>query len=149
GVEIPALYHVGGLRSTINADLVRSIDLSPGAYGGEYGRGLGGLVPIGLAPLGMEGTHGYIAGGVIDSSAMIQTAITPSFRLAVAGRVSCLDRVLAGVTSKDVGDFVPIPRYDDYQARAMLSLRPDEELAATFLASDDHLRRTIPSDDPA
>ena len=33
GVEIPALYHVGGLRSTINADLVRSIDLSPGSYG--------------------------------------------------------------------------------------------------------------------
>jgi TonB family protein len=149
GVEIPALYHVGGLRSTINADLVRSIDLSPGAYGSEYGRGLGGLVRIELAPLGKEGTHGYVAADVIDTSAMIQTAITPSFRLAVAGRVSYLDRVLAGVTSKDVGDFVPIPRYDDYQARAMLSLRPDEELAATFLASDDHLRRTIPSDDPA
>ncbi len=44
GVEIPALYHVGGFRSTINSDLVRSIDLSPGSYGAEYGRGLGGLV---------------------------------------------------------------------------------------------------------
>ena len=49
GVEIPALYHVGGLRSTINADLVRSIDLSPGSYGAEYGRGLGGLVRIEMA----------------------------------------------------------------------------------------------------
>ncbi|MFI5415319.1 MAG: hypothetical protein ACHQ16_06620, partial [Candidatus Lutacidiplasmatales archaeon] len=28
-------------------------------------------------------------------------------------------------------------------------LRPDEELALTFLASDDHLRRAIPSDDPS
>jgi hypothetical protein len=53
------------------------------------------------------------------------------------------------VTSEDVGDFVPIPRYDDYQARATLSLRQDEELALTFLASDDHLRRAIPSDDPS
>ena len=52
------------------------------------------------------------------------------------------------MTSADVGDFVPIPRYDDYQARATLSLRQDEELSATFLASDDHLRRAIPSDDP-
>src|SRR5262249_19288869 len=43
GVEIPALYHVGGYRSTIPSDLVRAIELVPGAYGAEYGRGLGGL----------------------------------------------------------------------------------------------------------
>jgi hypothetical protein len=48
-----------------------------------------------------------------------------------------------------VGDFVPIPVYDDYQARATLALRKDEELSANFLGSDDKLRRTIPSDDPA
>src|SRR5262249_4137443 len=56
---IPSLYPVGGLCSTINADLVRSIDLSPGWYGSEYGRGLGGLVRIELAPLAREGVHGY------------------------------------------------------------------------------------------
>ena len=63
--------------------------------------------------------------------------------------ISYLDQLLPLVTSADVGDFVPIPRYDDYQARATLSLRPDEELALTFLASDDHLQRAIPSSDPA
>ncbi|HEX7507168.1 MAG TPA: TonB-dependent receptor, partial [Polyangia bacterium] len=58
------------------------------------------------------------------------------------------DRVMAAVTSADIGDSFPIPRYDDYQARASLSLRKDEEITATFLASDDHLRRTIPASDP-
>jgi TonB family protein len=149
GVEIPALYHVGGLRSTINADLVRSIDLSPGSYGAEYGRGLGGLVRIEMAPIAKEGVHGYVSADVMDTSAMLSAALTPRLRLAVAGRVSYLDRVLAGVTSQDVGDFVPIPRYDDYQARATYALGPDEELATTFLASDDHLHRAIPSTDPA
>jgi len=43
---------------------------------------------------------------------------------------------------------VPIPRYDDYQARATMVLRRDEELAVTFLASDDHLQRTVPATDP-
>src|SRR5262249_7525215 len=33
GVEIPALYHVGGYRSTLTSELVRSIELVPGAYG--------------------------------------------------------------------------------------------------------------------
>jgi len=149
GVEIPALYHVGGLRSTINADLVRSIDLSPGSYGAEYGRGLGGLVRIELAPLSKDGVHGYVAADVMDTSAMVAAALTPRLRLAIAGRVSYLDRVLAGVTSRDVGDFVPIPRYDDYQARATYSASQDEEVAVTLLASDDHLQRTVPSSDPA
>ena len=149
GVEIPALYHVGGLRSTINSDLVRSINLSPGSYGADYGRGLGGLVRIDLGPLPKEGTHGYVAADNLDASALLSTALTPRLRLALAGRISYLDRLLPLVTSADVGDFVPIPRYDDYQARATLSLRRDEELALTFLASDDHLRRAIPSDDPS
>ena len=85
---------------------------------------------------------------MLDASALLSTALTPRLRLAIAGRISYLDRLLPLVTSADVGDFVPIPRYDDYQARATLSLRPDEELALTFLGSDDHLKRAIPSNDP-
>jgi TonB family protein len=148
GVEIPSLYHVGGLRSTVNSDMVRSIDLAPGSYGADYGRGLGGLVRIELAPLAKEGVHGYVAADIMDTSAMLTAAITPRLSLGVAGRVSYLDRLATTVVSPDVGDFVPIPRYDDYQARATLRLGPDEELTTTFLASDDHLQRTIPSDDP-
>src|SRR5450631_4058244 len=149
GVQIPALYHVGGFRSTINSDLVRSINLSPGSYGADYGRGLGGLVRIDLGQLPKEGTHGYVAADNLDASALLSTAITPRLRLALAGRISYLDQLLPLVTSADVGDFVHIPRYDDYQARATLALRPDEELALTFLGSDDHLKRAIPSDDPS
>jgi TonB family protein len=149
GVEIPSLYHVGGFRSTINSDLVRSIDLAPGSYGAEYGRGLGGLVRIDLGPLPKDGVHGYVAADLLDTSALISTALTPKLRLAVAGRISYFDRLLPLVTSEDVGDFVPIPRYDDYSARMTWALRPDEEVAVTFLASDDHLRRAIPSSDPS
>jgi hypothetical protein len=149
GVEIPVLYHVGGMRSTINSDLVRSIDLSPGSFGSEYGRGLGGLVRIELQDPSREGVHGYVAADVVDVSGLVSVAVTPNFRLAVAGRQGYLDQTLKTVVSKDVGDFFPIPRYDDYQARASLTLGKDEELTATFLASDDYLRRTVPSLDPS
>ena len=36
GVEIPALYHVGGWRSTLNGDLVGRVSLSPGGFGAEW-----------------------------------------------------------------------------------------------------------------
>lgn len=149
GVEIPALYHMGGLRSIVNSDFVRSIDLSPGAFGAEYGRGLGGLVRVDLRPLQGEGIHGSVAADFIDSSLALTAALTPRLRVAAAARVSYLDRLLPLVTSADIGDSFPIPRYDDYQARVSLSLGKDEDLSATFLGSDDHLRRTIPASDPA
>jgi TonB family protein len=146
GVEIPSLYHVGGYRSTVTSDLVRSIELVPGAYGADYGRGLGGLVKVETKSL-PEGTHGFIAADALDASAMLTASHGP-LRIGVAGRYSYLDRVLEGVVEPDIGDFFPLPRYDDYQARAELSLRKDEMLTGTFLASDDHLRRTVSSLDP-
>jgi hypothetical protein len=127
---------------------VRSIDLSPGSFGADYGRGLGGLVRIDLLDPGHEGVHGYLAADVMDVSGMVRAAITPNLRVAVSGRQGYLDQTLKAAVSKDVGDFFPIPRYDDYQARVSATLGKDEELSATFLASDDHLTRTVPSSDP-
>src|SRR5215468_7657693 len=46
GIEIPALYHFGGFRSTVGAELVGRIDVVPGAFSAEYGRAIGGLVRV-------------------------------------------------------------------------------------------------------
>jgi TonB family protein len=149
GVEIPALYHVGGLRSTLNGDLVRSIDLLPGGYGADYGRGLGGLVKVETRALPQKGVHGYVAADVLDASAMLTATLSPSVRLGLAGRYSYLDRILAAVTTQDIGDYFPIPRYDDYQGILSIKVARDENIDVVFLGSDDHLRRSIPSTDPA
>ncbi|MGZ3459960.1 MAG: TonB-dependent receptor domain-containing protein, partial [Archangium sp.] len=149
GVEIPALYHVGGLRSTINSGLVKGIDLTPGAYGADYGRGLGGLVRVETRVPQADGVHGAVSADLMDASAQLSAAITPKLRVAAAGRYSYLDRVLAGVVSPDVGDFFPIPRYDDFQLQGQLDLRKDESVSALMLGSDDHLKRTVGSTDPA
>lgn len=148
GVEIPNLYHVGGLRSVVNGDLVKSIELLPGAFGPEYGRGLGGLVKIDTRALPEKGIHGSVQVDVLDASATLSAAIGDRLRIAVSGRYSYLDRLLAGVISPDVADFFPIPRYSDYQAKATLSLRKDEELSLLFLGSHDDYQRRVPSEDP-
>ncbi|NBD08764.1 TonB-dependent receptor domain-containing protein [Corallococcus silvisoli] len=149
GVEIPALYHVGGLRSTINSGLVKGIDLTPGAYGGDYGRGLGGLVRVETRAPQADGVHGVVSADVMDASAQLSAAVTPTLRVAGAVRYSYLDRVLTGVVSQDVGDFFPIPRYNDYQLQGQLDLRKDESLSALVLGSNDYLKRTVASSDPA
>jgi TonB family protein len=149
GVEVPALFHASALRSTINSDLVKSVELVPGAYGADYGRSLGGLVRVETRALPASGVHGYVGADTLDTSAMISAAAGDALRVGVAGRVSYIDRVLSAVSTRDVGDYFPIPRYRDYQGKASLALRAGESLDAVFLGSDDDLRRTIPSTDPA
>jgi TonB family protein len=148
GVEIPALYHLGGLRSTVNSDLVKTIDLVPGAYGADYGRGLGGLVRVETRALPQEGLHGYVGADAIDASALLSAAPLANLRIGAAARFSYLDRILSGVVAPDIGDIFPIPRYRDYQLKSTLDLRSDESLTLLFLGSNDRLKRTIDSNDP-
>ena len=149
GVPIPALYHGGGVRSVISTDLVRGIQLVPGAYGPAYGNGLGGVLLVETRALPQEGVHGYVGADTLDASAMTSAALGPSARVAVAGRYGYLDRLLPLVTSRDTGAYVPVPRYRDYQAKATFELGPGEEVSVVLLGSGDYLTRTIPSPDPA
>lgn len=149
GVRIPLLYHVGGLRSTINSDIVRSIDLVPGGYGAEYGRGLGGLVTVETRALRGDKFHGYVAADIIDASGMVETPLGDKTRIAVAARKSHLDKTIGLFTSRDVSDVLPIPSYWDAQLAIERDLRPKETVKLLVLGSGDLLDRTVPSPDPA
>ncbi|HSO41020.1 MAG TPA: TonB-dependent receptor, partial [Labilithrix sp.] len=148
GVDIPALYHGSGLRSVISSDLVSSIDLVPGAFGAEYGRGLGGLVRVETRAI-PKGTHGTLGVDTLDGSALVSTELGPRARIAVAARQGWLDRVLSVTSAPDIGDFFPIPRYRDGQVKATLDLRRGEAVDAVLLGATDDLTRTVPSPDPA
>ena len=149
GVEIPALYNGSGVRSTIQTGLVQGLQLVPGAFGAEYGRGLGGLVLVETRALRPEGVHGSVAVDPLDASAMTSAAFSPDARAAVAARYGYLDRALGAVSSRDIGDAFPIPKYRDYQAKGTLDLGAGESASIVFLGSGDDLRRAIPSPDPS
>jgi TonB family protein len=149
GVDIPALYHGSGLRGTVSSDLVSAIDLVPGAFGAEYGRGLGGLVRVETRAL-PSGVHGFVAADTLDGSAMVSTDIGPRARVAGAFRYGWIDEVFeAYPTDRDLGDTFPIPRYRDGQVKATFDLRKDAQVDTVFLWSDDALQRTVDSADPA
>jgi TonB family protein len=149
GVRVPLLYHGGGLRSTINSDMVRAIDLSPGGYGAEYGHGLGGLVTVDTRAPRADGYHGYVAADVIDASAMVEGPLGGKTRFAIAGRQSYLDRTLKLATSRDVGEFIPIPTYYDAQFKLVQDLGDNESVELFVLTSRDELVRTVTNPDPA
>lgn len=141
-IELPGLYHLGGLRSVLPSALVQNLTLTPGGYGAEFGRALGGIVQV-TTPRLVTGMHGTVAVDVLDASAVLSVNIGRRLRVLLAGRYSYLDAILQTLMpgQRDIGDFWPVPRYDDYQLVATLTLRDGEQLTATVLASDDELRR--------
>jgi len=149
GVEIPALYHEGGLRGILPSSLVQSVDLAPGAYGPEYGRALGGLVRITTKELPREGFNAALGADFLDASGMVSAAFGDRVRIGGAARGSYLDRLTEQVVAPRVLDTLPIPRYQDMQLKASLSLRENEELSAVLLGSADSLVRLQTSTDPA
>lgn len=140
GVEVPSLYHLGGLRTILPSALVRDVALSPGGFGAEYGRALGGLVAVGTAAP-EAGFHGALSVDALDAAAVLSASLGRRVTLKVAGRYGYFDRLLTALVGERVGDAFPLPRYDDYQAQLSVALRPGESLTATFLAADDALRR--------
>jgi len=137
GIEIPTLYHLGGLRSVVGSDFVRSLSLVPGGYGADYGRGLGGLVRIESRAPPIERYQGEVDVDVLDASFEAGTAIGNGGGVVAAGRVGYLDRLLSDALSSDTRRLFPLPRYYDFQGKMVFPLRDDERIEVTFLTSSD------------
>jgi TonB family protein len=148
GVPLPSLYHQGGFRSVMHSDMVESVELVPGGWGAEYGRGIGGLIGVRLKPLDGEGVHGSVSADILDASADVRAKLTNIVSVEVAGRESYLDRVLPAFTSRNIGEYVPIPRYYDAQARVVFHAAPGETFELGGLLSGDSVDDNVPSDDP-
>ena len=148
GVPLPSLYHQGGFRSVIHSDMVQSVELVPGGWGADYGRGIGGLLNVQLKPLDGTGVHGSASTDLLDSAADVRARLSHDVAVEVAGRKSYLDALLPLFTSRNVGASIPIPRYYDAQARIVWDVAPGETLEFGGLLSSDSVDDSVPSEDP-
>jgi TonB family protein len=148
GVPLPTLYHQGGFRSVVHSDSVQSVDLAPGGWGAEYGRGIGGLVTVQLKSAEKEGFHGSVSADVLDAAADVRARLGERLAVEVSGRKSWLDALVPLVTSSNVGQLVPIPRYYDAQARVFWDVSVRESVELGGLVSSDQVDDTVPSEDP-
>jgi hypothetical protein len=104
-------------------------------------------VRVGTRNFDDPGVHGSLGLDVYDASAMMRASSGPA-RVAIAYRRSHLGALL-GALNRDVGDYFPIPQYQDGFARASYVFGPHERVDLTGLFSTDRVARTNPSLDPA
>ena len=152
GVPLPRLYHEGGFRSVVNSDMVQSVELVPGGWGAEYGRGLGGLVTVQLKPA-REGAamHGSVIGRPPRRLRRRPRApLGSASRVEVAGRKSYLDALLPALhVAQRRRSSSPSRSYYDAQARVIVRRRaPRDARDRRARSRRDSVDDTVPSDDP-
>ena len=150
-VQVPQLFHFGGLFSTYNANLLENINFQAGNFNADWGRAIGGLVSADARTPNKKGWHGYVDVNVVDTSAMLEAPINENWSFAVSFRRSYIDAVLPAVLSliprsEDTVSFTLAPRYYDYQAR--IEYRPKNgptRFFASFFGSSDALVLALPN----
>lgn len=146
-VRVPALYHFGGFRSVVHSDLVKAVELIPGAYGASYGRGLGGLVTVATQDPNERPIRASAQVDVLDASASV-AASTGKLGVAVGGRRSHLDQVFSRALDENSQQYFAIPKYYDASARGRYQLSQQSWVEVGGMLSSDEITRTVQSSDP-
>jgi TonB family protein len=145
GLYIPTLYHFGGLRSTVNGEVIQSMTFLPGGYGADFGRGLGGVVDVASRRPRTDGYHGFVQLDLIDGSLMLEGPITKNLSFAIGARRSWIDVFLPLFTSNS---FQLSPRYWDYQALLHWRATSRDDVDVFFFGSVDDLSLIANNPDP-
>lgn len=141
GVDVPLVYHFGGLSSVVPTDLLEKIDFYPANYGAVYGRGTGGMVDVRLRSPRGDGFHGMAQVDFIDARLLAEGPIGGTgVKFLVAARRSYFDLWLSSLLEGAAGPVTTAPRYYDYQAMLEKDLGPRSSIRLSILGSDDALQ---------
>ncbi len=138
GVEIPIIYHFGGLKSVLPADVIDSIDFYPGNFSVKYGRATGGIFDGHIRRLKPDQLHGALEVSLLDSSLFLEVPIGDDAAIAVAGRRSYIGDIIGAVTPDDASvNLISAPVYYDYHVLANWRPNARHEFRGYFFGSDD------------
>lgn len=137
GIRIPLIYHLGGLVSIFNSDMIDSVDYLPGSYGVQYGRSLGGVVDVKTKDLSPEDNQVFWSTDIIDSGGLVQGKVG-NWGVAVAGRRSYIDLFIPAFT-KDTA-YTVSPKWFDYQVKLQHLDQKNGELSVFFFGFKDDLK---------
>jgi TonB family protein len=139
GIRVPLIYHLGGLVSIVNEDIVASVDYLPGGYGVEYGRSTGGVINIRTNAEYPERVRAEASVDLLDATGVVQGRVGKDGRwgLTAAGRRSYLDAVLPLFT-KDSG-FTVKPYWWDYQFKVDDLNKDSGKFSVLFMGFGDKL----------
>ena len=139
GTNIPVAYHFGGLSSVVPTELLQKVDFYPGNFSAQYGRGMGGVVDIGLRDPRKDRLHGMAQVDAIDVRLLAEGPVfNTGWSFLVAGRRS--NPLIDAATAATASGVTTVPQYYDFQAMLQKDINPHSSFRLTFFGSDDQVQ---------
>ena len=143
GVEVPLVFHFGGLTSIVPSELVEAVDFEAGNFGVRNGRATGGRIDLRTRDPGTKRLHAVADGNLYHAMAMVEGPVREDLSIAVAARRSYADAMIsAAARNSDRFTVSVAPRYYDYQAKLTWRATPDDTLRLSVFGSDDRMEFT-------
>lgn len=140
GIQVPLIYHFGGLSSVVPTELLSKIDFYPGNFSARYGRAMGGIVDVGIRSPKSDGYHGLAQIDLIDARLMLEGPVPnlENTSFVIAGRRSWIDAWLGPVLEAAGAGVTQAPRYYDYQGIVEHTWKGGK-IRGSYYGSDDRL----------
>jgi TonB family protein len=139
GTNVPLVYHFGGLSSVVPTEILDRIDFYPGGYSAAYGRGMGGVVDVGIRAPQEDGYHGLAQADLIDTRLLVEGPIAAGWSFLAAGRRSWIDIWLGPVLKSAGASVTAAPVYYDYQLELHKDIDSHSSFRALLFGSDDRI----------
>lgn len=149
GTRIPYAYHLGDGASVVPGDVLERLDFYPGNFGPEYGRGMGGVIDVGLRSPRRDRLHGLAQLDVIDGRLMMETPIGAHTGLLIAARRSWVDAWIGSVLNDSGTSVQTAPVYWDGQAILEHDFSRRTRGRLSLFGADDRFKLLLKSPDPA
>jgi hypothetical protein len=145
GIDLPVLYHFGGLKSVYNSDALKEIEFYPGGYGTRYGGSIAGAIEITGREAQKDRWHGAVDLNTLDGYALAEGPVTKNVSVLFSGRRSFIGEIV-NAALKNRKDFPVsvLPYYWDYIGRVDWKIDKKQSAFLTLFGSCDSLKVLIP-----
>jgi TonB family protein len=149
GTPIPLAYHFGGISSVIPGDVLDRLDFYPGNFGAQFGRGMGGVIDVGLRSPRRDRFAGLLQVDALDGRLRLEAPLGPHTRFLIAARRSWVDAWLGpALDGADVA-VRGAPVYWDGQLVLEQDLGSRSRARLAVFGSDDSFAILIKSPNPS
>lgn len=143
GTPIPLIYHFGGLSSVLPTESLEKLDFYPGNFSSIYGRGMGGVVDVGLRAPKVDRFHGMAQLDMVDARLLAEGPLGHGWSFLAAGRRSWFDVWLGPLLNAADSGIKALPRYYDYQLTLHKAWSANHTLRVTLFGADDAFKAVI------
>lgn len=138
------LFHMGGMDSVINADLVEDFNIYSSSFGPEYADVTGGILDVRLRKPRTDRIGAKLNTSMLETDFLVEGPVTENQSFYLAGRRSYLDLFMPKSGELDSGvNYKRFPQYYDYQGKYIWQVSPDSSLTLLINGASDEMKLNL------